>query len=147
MRKISKSQTHIGNHQKLTKIQYFGINPKFVLWNVLRKLHTKFGSILINRSWWNHLHHVPHTCKISKSQINFQICQKLTKIKYFGINPKIIQGNDVRKLLTKYGLIPTNGRWYNHLRQVTNMRKISKSQISFQKYRKSRKIQDLGINQ
>ena len=44
--------------------------------------------------------------KIFKSQINIVNCQKLGKIKYFGINPQIVLGNDVRKLHAKFGSIP-----------------------------------------
>ena len=49
--------------------------------------------------------------KMSKSQIDFRKVQKLRKIQYFGINPKTVLGNDVRKLCTKFESIPTVGSW------------------------------------
>ena len=60
----------------------------------------------------------PMLRKISKSQINFRKVQKLRKIQYFGINPKTVVGNDVRKLCTKFGSIPRDGSWRNRRRQV-----------------------------
>ena len=117
LRKISKSQINIRNYQKLRKIQYFEINRKTVLGNAVRKLHTKFESIPTIGSWSNRLRQVHHMRKISKSQINFQKCQKLRKIQYFRLNPKTVLGNDVRKLHTKFESIPTIGSWSNRLCQ------------------------------
>ena len=74
-------------------------------------------------------HMVPHMRKI----MSFQKNHKFWKIQYFGINPKTVLGNDVRKLHTKFGLTPTNGSCWNHLRQVSHMHKKSKSQMSFLK--------------
>ena len=48
---------------------------------------------------------------MSKSQIDFSKVQKLTKNEYFGINPKMVLGNDVRKLCTKFDSIPRDGSW------------------------------------